>query len=141
MMSASAQGALAFQKGLGCVHSLSHSLGGVNPKLHHGTLNAMFLPAVLRFNAQAPSVQREQRLQRMAHAMGLAGCDAGGDAVAEAVRAMNARLGLPAGLAAMGVAPAVFERIIDGAMADHCHKTNPRLATREDYRAMLEQSL
>jgi len=38
------QGALAFQKGLGCVHSLSHSLGGANPKLHHGTLNAMFLP-------------------------------------------------------------------------------------------------
>lgn len=47
MMSASMQGALAFQKGLGCVHSLSHSLGGVNPALHHGTLNAMFLPAVI----------------------------------------------------------------------------------------------
>lgn len=44
MMSASMQGAMAFQKGLGCVHSLSHSLGGVNPRLHHGTLNAMFLP-------------------------------------------------------------------------------------------------
>ena len=42
MMSASMQGAMAFQKGLGCVHSLSHSLGGVNPKLHHGTLNAIF---------------------------------------------------------------------------------------------------
>src|SRR5213080_1353971 len=51
MMSASMQGAMAFQKGLGCVHSLSHSLGGVNPKLHHGTLNAMFLPAVISFNA------------------------------------------------------------------------------------------
>ena len=46
------QGAMAFQKGLGCVHSLSHSLGGVNPRLHHGTLNAMFLPAVIRFNAE-----------------------------------------------------------------------------------------
>ncbi|HPH15025.1 MAG TPA: iron-containing alcohol dehydrogenase, partial [Burkholderiaceae bacterium] len=44
MMSASMQGAMAFQKGLGAVHSLSHSLGGVNPRLHHGTLNAMFLP-------------------------------------------------------------------------------------------------
>ena len=54
MMSASMQGAMAFQKGLGCVHSLSHSLGGANPKLHHGTLNAMFLPAVVRFNASAP---------------------------------------------------------------------------------------
>ena len=47
MMSASMQGAMAFQKGLGCVHSLSHSLGGADPKLHHGTLNAMFLPAVV----------------------------------------------------------------------------------------------
>ena len=84
MMSASMQGAMAFQKGLGCVHSLSHSLGGVNPKLHHGTLNAMFLPAVVRFNASAPSIRNERRLQRMAHAMGLPGCDADGRAVADA---------------------------------------------------------
>ena len=141
MLSASMQGAMAFQKGLGCVHSLSHSLGGVNPRLHHGTLNAMFLPAVIRFNAAAESVQREQRLQRMAQAMGLAGCDAQGNAVAEAVGAMSARLGLPTGLAALGVTPTMFERVIDGAMADHCHKTNPRIATRDDYRAMLEASM
>ena len=141
MMSASMQGAMAFQKGLGCVHSLSHSLGGVNPKLHHGTLNAMFLPAVLRFNAPAESIQREKRLQRMAQAMGLAGCDAQGNEVAEAIRAMNARLGLPSGLAAMGVTAELFERVIDGAMADHCHKTNPRLAARDDYCAMLEASM
>ena len=50
---------------------------------------------------------------------------------------MNARLGLPAGLRAMGVDRDLFERVIDGAMADHCHKTNPRLATRDDYREML----
>ncbi|MEP7280924.1 MAG: iron-containing alcohol dehydrogenase [Rubrivivax sp.] len=141
MMSASAQGALAFQKGLGCVHSLSHSLGGVNPKLHHGTLNAVFLPAVVRFNAAAESIRSERRLQRMAHAMGLAGCDAEGEAVAQALVEMNARLGLPTGLRAMGVAEAQFDAVIDGAMADHCHKTNPRLATREDYRNMLLQSM
>ena len=137
MMSASMQGAMAFQKGLGCVHSLSHSLGGLNPALHHGTLNAVFLPAVIAFNAGAESVQRERRLQRMARVMGLAGPDD----IGPAIRALNARLGLPAGLADMGVTPAMFERIIDGAMADHCHKTNPRLATRDDYRAMLEASL
>jgi 4-hydroxybutyrate dehydrogenase len=141
MMSASMQGAMAFQKGLGCVHSLSHSLGGVNPRLHHGTLNAMFLPAVVRFNAAAPSIQAEQRLQRMAHAMRLPGCDAEGHAVAEAIVDMNARLGLPSGLRAMGVGEELFERIIDGAMADHCHKTNPRLATRADYLAMLQASM
>ena len=134
MMSASMQGAMAFQKGLGCVHSLSHSLGGLNPTLHHGTLNAVFLPAVMRFNAQAESVRRERRLERIAQAVGV-------DDAAHAIVELNARLGLPAGLAAMGVTRAMFEPIIDGAMADHCHKTNPRLATREDYRAMLEASL
>ena len=141
MMSASMQGAMAFQKGLGCVHSLSHSLGGVDPRLHHGTLNAMFLPAVIRFNADAESIRHEHRLQRIAHAIGLPGCDAQGNEVATAIQAMNVALGLPTGLAAMGVTTALFERVIDGAMADHCHKTNPRLASREDYRAMLEASM
>lgn len=137
MMSASMQGAMAFQKGLGCVHSLSHSLGGIDPRLHHGTLNAVFLPAVVRFNASAQSIRKEDRLARMAHAMGLPSPDA----IGQAIKDMNARLGLPDGLAAMGVAEAQFDAIIDGAMADHCHKTNPRLATRDDYRAMLQQSM
>ena len=136
MMSASMQGAMAFQKGLGCVHSLSHSLGGANPRLHHGTLNAVFLPAVIRFNAEAPHMQREQRLQRMAWAMGLSS----GSDVAEAVRDMSARLGLPSGLDAMGVGRDLFDRVIQGAMADHCHTTNPRLASADDYRSMLEAS-
>ena len=137
MMSASMQGAMAFQKGLGCVHSLSHSLGGVDPRLHHGTLNALFLPAVVRFNAEAESVQKEHRLDRMARAMGLAS----GSDIPQAIRDMNARLGLPTGLAAVGVTESQFEAVIDGAMADHCHKTNPRIATRQDYRAMLQTSM
>jgi len=135
------QGAMAFQKGLGCVHSLSHSLGGANPKLHHGTLNAVFLPAVVRFNASAPSIAKERRLERMAHAMGLAPGGSAADAVADAIRTMNARLGLPSGLAALGVETSMVERIIDGAMADHTHKTNPRLATRDDYARMLGESM
>lgn len=137
MMSASMQGAMAFQKGLGCVHSLSHSLGGVNPRLHHGTLNAVFLPAVIAFNAETETVKAERRLERMAHAMGLEGPAALGPAL----KAMSQRLGLPSGLAALGVDPACFDKVIDGAMADHCHKTNPRLATREDYRTMLDASM
>jgi alcohol dehydrogenase class IV len=144
MMSASMQGAMAFQKGLGCVHSLSHSLGGVNPKLHHGSLNAMFLPAVVRFNAAAESVQNERRMERMAYAMGLGeihGAAEAAEAIAQAITAMNARLGLPNGLAALGVERVLFEKIIDGAMADHCHKTNPRLATVDEYRDMLEASM
>ena len=137
LMSASMQGAMAFQKGLGCVHSLSHSLGGLNPRLHHGTLNAMFLPAVIAFNASAQSMVADKRLSRMAHAMGL---QSDSD-VGAAIKDMNARLGLPTGLRAMGVTPDVFEAVIDGAMADHCHKTNPRIATRDEYRQMLEASM
>ena len=144
MMSASMQGAMAFQKGLGCVHSLSHSLGGVNPRLHHGTLNAMFLPAVVRFNAQAESVQKERRMQRMAYAMGLGEIQhplEAAEAIAQAITAMNVRLGLPKGLADMGVESAWFDKIIEGAMADHCHKTNPRLATAQEYREMLQAAM
>lgn len=137
LMSASMQGAMAFQKGLGCVHSLSHSLGGVDPRLHHGTLNAMFLPAVVRFNAGAEPVRQERRLERMAQAMGLASA---GD-IPLAIQDMNARLGLPTGLGALGVTPDLFPRVIEGALADHCHKTNPRLASVQDYEAMLAESL
>jgi len=137
LMSASMQGAMAFQKGLGCVHSLSHSLGGVDPRLHHGTLNAMFLPAVIAFNAAAESVQKDKRLQRMARAMGVASASD----LSEAVKDMNARLGLPTGLAAMGVTEDLFDRIISGALADHCHKTNPRIATADDYRQMLSSAM
>ena len=137
MMSASMQGALAFQKGLGCVHSLSHSMGGLSPRLHHGTLNAILLPAVIRFNASAPSMLKDERLARMAQAMGVGGADD----VAPAVTAMNRRLGLPTGLREIDVSPEIFPRLIEGALKDHCHKTNPREASVEDYQAMLTTSM
>ncbi len=137
MMSASMQGALAFQKGLGCVHSLSHSLGGVNPRLHHGTLNAIFLPAVIAFNESAASVREEHKLDRMAQAMGLAS----GAEVGPSVRAMTERLGLPTGLAPLGVTRAMFPDIVRGALKDHSHRTNPRVASDTDYEAMLDASM
>ena len=137
MMSASMQGAMAFQKGLGAVHSLSHSLGGINPKLHHGTLNAMFLPAVIRFNAEAESMRKERRLDRMARVMGLPS----GELIPQAIRDMNARLGLASGLAQLGVQRDWFDQIIKGALADHCHKTNPRTPSADDYRALLAESM
>ena len=137
MMSASMQGAMAFQKGLGCVHSLSHSLGGINPKLHHGTLNAIFLPAIIEFNAPAETVVKDQKLARIAHAMGLK--DAAD--IGPAIKDMSRRLGLPAGLAELGVSSDMYPRIIKGALADHSHKTNPRVASEQDYERMLQQSM
>src|SRR6187402_2035727 len=140
MMSASMQGAMAFQKGLGCVHSLSPPMGGlvVNGRtgLHHGTLNAVVLPAVLRFNESAPSVIAENRFARMRRVMNL---PAGAD-VAQAVHDITARLGLPTRLSQMGVEENMFDKVIKGALADHCHKTNPREASAEDYRRMLQES-
>ncbi|MDY7507522.1 iron-containing alcohol dehydrogenase [Ralstonia wenshanensis] len=141
MMSASMQGAMAFQKGLGCVHSLSHPLGGVkvNGKtgLHHGTLNAVVLPAVLRFNETAETVVRDNRYARMRRVMNL---PAGAD-LAQAVHDLTARLGLPTGLRQMGVPEEALEHVVEGALLDHCHKTNPRIATADDYRRMLAESM
>lgn len=137
MMSASMQGAMAFQKGLGCVHSLSHSLGGINPKLHHGTLNAIFLPAIIAFNESAETMVKDNKMARMAHAMGLQS----GVEIGLAIKAMSKRLGLPAGLAELGVTTDMFPKIIKGALADHSHKTNPRVASEADYERMLQQSM
>jgi len=144
MMSASMQGAMAFQKGLGCVHSLSHATGAVDHTLHHGTLNAIYLPAVVRFNAQAESIIRERRMERMAQAMGLpaqSNAASAAEAIAQAITQRNQQLGLPSGLAALGISSANFDYIIHGALADHSHKTNPRVASADDYRHMLEASM
>lgn len=133
MMIAAFEGALAFQKGLGAVHALSHPLGAVpGTSLHHGTLNAVLLPAVLRFNLPAIGAKHEQ----LAEAMGLA---SGADP-AEAIAALNVRLSLPSGLQAMGVPRDVLPGIAQAATKDHCHATNPRAATAEDYLRMLEES-
>ncbi|KQR43024.1 iron-containing alcohol dehydrogenase [Acidovorax sp. Leaf160] len=137
MMSASLQGALAFQKGLGCVHSLSHSLGGIDPRLHHGTLNAVLLPAVIRFNRASDTVVRDEKIDRLAQAMGLP-AHVG---VEDAIQDMSRRLQLPAGLGAMGVTADLTPRIVTGALADHSHKTNPREASADDYARLLEAAM
>ncbi|GLO16716.1 MULTISPECIES: iron-containing alcohol dehydrogenase [Pseudomonas] len=137
MMSASLQGALAFQKGLGCVHSLSHSLGGINPRLHHGTLNAIFLPAVIQFNRKAATMVNEHKTARIAQAMGLAD----ESQIEDAIRDMTRALGLPTVLRELEVTEDMFPKIIKGALADHSHRTNPREASAEDYQWILEASM
>lgn len=131
MMMAAMEGAMAFQKGLGAVHALSHPLGALpDLKLHHGTLNAVLLPAVIRFNA--PHVGG--KIARLATAMGL---PAGAD-VAAAIADLNLRLGLPLGLKSMGVPRAALPGIAAAAPKDHCHATNPKQPTVDEYLALLE---
>lgn len=131
MMMAAMEGALAFQKGLGAVHALSHPLGALpDVTLHHGTLNAVLLPEVIRFNAGHVG----DKLGTMARVMGL---PAGSD-VAQAIADLNARLGLPAGLKSMGVAREALPGIAEAAPKDHCHGTNPRKASVQEYLGILE---
>ncbi len=134
MMLASVEGALAFQKGLGAVHALSHALGALPVSPHHGTLNAVLLPHVLRFNAPALGGV----VPRMAEALGMAGADAAG--LAEAIAARNADLGLPGGLAAMGIAAEALPAVAAAAMRDHHHLTNPRRATEAEYLRLLRDA-
>jgi 4-hydroxybutyrate dehydrogenase len=134
MMMAAMEGAMAFQKGLGAVHALSHPLGSLEDlKLHHGTLNAIFLPPVLRFNR--PSIG--DKWERLGAAMGLMP-DA--DLAAE-VAALNARLGLPTTLREMGVPEQVMPAMAEAATRDHCNPTNPRAASTDDYLAMLREAM
>lgn len=132
MMLASVQGALAFQKGLGAVHALSHALGALPVSPHHGTLNAVLLPHVLRFNA--PEIAGV--LPVLADAIGLPD----GAAVAGAITARNAAIGLPVGLAEMGIAADVLPAIAAAAMRDHHHLTNPRRATEAEYLRLLRDA-
>lgn len=133
MMMAATEGAMAFQKGLGAVHALSHPLGAVpGISLHHGTLNAVLLPAVMRFNRPAVGAKYETLAEAM---------DLSADAdPAEAIAQLTARLGLPVSLGAMGLSRDALPEIAQAALEDHCHATNPRSASAEDYLRMLEES-
>ena len=137
MAMAAMEGAMVFQKGLGAVHALSHPTGGLKGyRLHHGTLNAVYLPAVLRFNEPAVG----EKYKRVARLMGLPEREANAAGVANAVAALNERLGIPSGLGAMGLKQDTVGAIADGALGDHCHLSTPRQPSRAQYIELIEQS-
>ena len=134
LMMGALEGGLTFQKGLGAVHGLSHALGSLKePSLHHGTLNAVVLPPVLRFNASHVG----DKYERLAAATGL---EAGTD-LAAFVEDLNARIGLPGSLREMGVPASSIPEMARKAERDHSTATNPRPTTAADYATLLENSV
>ncbi|MDO9524432.1 MAG: iron-containing alcohol dehydrogenase [Gemmobacter sp.] len=130
MMSAAAMGAVAFQKGLGAIHSLSHPIGAVY-NTHHGTTNAVVMPMVLDFNR--PAI--EDRINAAAAYLGIAG---GFDGFRARIMALRAELSIPANLTAMGVDPARLDELTDMALEDPSCGGNPVEMTFANTRALFE---
>lgn len=134
MMMASTEGALAFVKGLGSVHAMSHSVGSNRTlNLHHGTLNAVILPYVLEFN----SGHCGDKYDRLRQAMRL---KSSAD-LSSFVFGLNERLGLPANLGEMGVTRNQIPSLVEHTLSDHTHTTNPRAATSGDYERLFDQAI
>ncbi|HXJ75525.1 MAG TPA: iron-containing alcohol dehydrogenase, partial [Candidatus Dormibacteraeota bacterium] len=140
MLVAAAMGAVAFQKDLGATHSLAHPLSTVCG-LHHGTANALCLPAVMKFNAQA----RPGLYRRVGLACGLDVVKAtpveADQRTIELVEQLRAEVRLNQRLRDYGVKAAQLDTLADQAIQDGCHHTNPVPVTRQDlltlYRTVL----
>ena len=130
MMASALNGALAYQKGLGGVHAMSHALAGFGGGvLDHGAVNAVLLPAVLEFNAPAVS----QRYEEIRRELGLSPRAN----LAEEIVRLRERVALPASLEELGVDAGDLERAAALAATDYCNRTNPRHAGAGDYLSML----
>ncbi len=130
MMAAAAMGAVAFQKGLGAIHAISHPIGAVHDT-HHGTTNAVVMQPVLRFNRAAI----EGRIEQAAAYLGITG---GFDGFYAFVGELNAGLGIPANLTALGVVNPDLDALTASALQDPSTGGNPVEMTAENTRALLE---
>lgn len=133
MMSAAAMGATGFQKGLGAIHALSHPIGAVY-HTHHGTTNAVCMPAVLQFNADAIG-------DRFDAAAAYLGIEGGFDGFCAYVDDLNASMGIPRTLTELGVTDPDLDSLTDAALRDPSTGGNPVEMTRENTMALFERCL
>jgi hypothetical protein len=126
MLMSSMMGAIAFQKGLGLVHSCAHALGTV-ADLHHGLANGLMIDHALPWNAEAAG----ERFARMAGTVGLSNHTAA--AFLGFLTDLKKRIGIPASLREAGVKEEQLATLTDVAFADSCHQNNPRPCTRETF--------
>ncbi|MBO0347047.1 iron-containing alcohol dehydrogenase [Roseibium sp. CAU 1637] len=134
MMIAALHGGMTFQKGLGSVHALSHPLGGLKSvSLHHGTLNAVLLPIVLRL-CEGAAPEKSAVLREV---LGVAP----GASLANYVSDLNKKLELPSTLGELGVSLDVVPAIAEAAMLDHSHASNVRPMSLHEYRAILTEAI
>jgi alcohol dehydrogenase class IV len=133
MMMASMMGAIAFQKDLGAVHSCAHALGAVCD-LHHGLANSLMIDTVLAWNYEAVP----QKFDELAHVCKVPG---GGKEFVPWLRALKARVGITGKLGAHGVKREQLPRLVEIAVADICHQTNPRPCTAADFRRLFEEAM
>ncbi|MBL0420918.1 iron-containing alcohol dehydrogenase [Ramlibacter sp. AW1] len=133
MMMASMMGAIAFQKDLGAVHACAHALGAVCD-LHHGLANALMIDTVLAWNHEAAA----PKFDELAHACGLPG---GGAALVPWLRELKQRIGLGGTLGSHGVQAAQVPRLVEVALADICHQTNPRPCSAADFDHLFRAAL
>ena len=133
MLLASMMGAIAFQKGLGVVHSLAHPLSALLDT-HHGLANAINLPYGMAFNIDGC----EEKFRRMARAMELP--HESGHDVVKYLHDLNESIGVPARLRDIGVGAEHIEPLADLAEADFAHPNNPKPVTRADFRQLYQQA-
>ncbi|WP_229311802.1 iron-containing alcohol dehydrogenase [Larkinella rosea] len=134
MLMASMMGAVAFQKGLGVVHSLAHPMSSLLDT-HHGLANAVNLPYGMRFNSSVSN----DKFVKIAHAMNLN--DTRAEAVVNHLFELNNTLKLPLKLSDVGVKAEHLDTLSELALADFCHPSNPRPVSKEDFRALYEEAL
>ena len=140
MAQASLEAGLAFSNAiLGATHAMSHQVGGLLD-LPHGVVNGVLLPHVIRFNAAAGG-ERFLPLAGMAGMLGGIPSDEVGDLLADEVRGVADRLGVPKGLAELGVCEADIPTLATNAMADACLSTNPRDVTTDDLADLFRAAL